>query len=67
MLHAQIDQLLDATSRRSGDDLIAVNDALRDIIDTMARENRPVPSDLRAAAAAVEAELVEAQFDNMPV
>ena len=48
-------------------DLIAAHDALRGQIDHLARRNHAVPPDLRAAAEALEAEIMEARFDNLPI
>lgn len=67
MLNVKLAEVLEASGIGSDACLVTANDALRARMAHMARENRPVPADLREAADAVEAELMEAKFDNLPV
>ncbi len=44
-----------------------LHDRLRIIIDGMARRGAPVPVDLREAVVKLEAEILDAFHDNLPV
>jgi len=45
----------------------ALHDRLRVVIDDLARAGAPVPTDLREAVAELEAEILDAFHDNLPV
>ncbi len=57
----------EASDIRAPSDLVIAHDAMRSTIDALRRRNRAVPPELRAAAEALEAEIMEAQFDNLPI
>lgn len=67
MQDGELAEILKETETRSGTCLVAANDALRARMARLARENRRIPAELRDAADAVEAELLEAKFGNLPV
>jgi hypothetical protein len=49
------------------DDLRTLHDTLRRSLELVRRTGGQIPRDLSARLAACEADMMEAQFDNMPV
>lgn len=45
----------------------SLHDRLREVIDDMSRRGEDVPGDLREAVEELEAEILEAFHDNLPV
>jgi hypothetical protein len=58
---------LRAELRRPDHDPAALHDRLRVVIDDMASHGEAVPVDLREAVTELEAEILDAFHDNLPV
>jgi hypothetical protein len=64
---ASLDAVLAAAGLPSPGCLVAADDAIRARIASYRRKGHPVPRELHEAAERLDAALLEAKFDNVPV